>query len=218
MNATEQEKDFIADLNAGEDILGIYADWLKETDQWSQEGVYRKVLLYPEQDWARLLYAMWLDDEGDRDHADAILWHHRTTRYRELDKERGYLRPDVFNRVFSAPLGQINEWGMTAYVACWFIDEIRDATFDSWHAHGPAIVAQHPITFVRPNVPENFYINYRDTGWLENSPHPEWYVVHWNGMSKSKTPTPFRKTREEAVAWTSKVLLSWARKQAGLGL
>lgn len=214
MNATEQEKNFITDLNAGEDILGIYADWLKETDQWSREGVYRKVLLYPEQDWARLLYAMWLDDEGDRDHADAILWHHRTTRYRELDKERGCLRPDVFNRVFSAPLGQINEWGMTAYVACWFIDEIRDATFDSWHAHGPAIVAQHPITFVRLNVPEDYYRPLGDYGWLEYGiNHPVWYMDHW-GL----TLAPLRKTREEAVAWTSKVLLSWARKQAGLGL
>lgn len=183
MNATEQEKDFITDLNAGEDILGIYADWLKEMGQWWVLKVRRLMVTHPEQEWARQLHDQYLQECGLVELAAL----HAT----ELARQ-----------------------GFTAVICGNYISEIENATFDLWYAHGPAIVAQHPITFVRLNVPEDYYRPLGDYGWLEYGiNHPVWYMEHW-GL----TLAPVRKTREEAEAWTSKVLLSWARKQAGLGL
>lgn len=190
MNATEQEKGFIADLNAGEDILGIYADWLKETDQWWVLKVRRLMVTYPEQDWARQLH-------------DQLL------------------REGMLVELAALHATELARQGFAAVICGNYISEIENATFDLWYAHGPAIVAQHPITFVRLNESERSYIVDYMGAWHEDyrsTRREDWYWQHWDEITNNSDAIPLRKTREEAEAWTSKVLLSWARKQAGLGL
>jgi uncharacterized protein (TIGR02996 family) len=119
------------------------------------QGLLQAILVEPADDGLRLIYADWLEDEGQHARAEFIrcqveLQANRTPGHpmrpeasEENDRRQDWLASRVqdilkANGFFGMPPGSQAEWDRG------FVESIR-LPLDAWRQHGPALVRQHPI-------------------------------------------------------------------------
>jgi uncharacterized protein (TIGR02996 family) len=194
-------------------------------EQGTGEALLADIIAHPEDNGLRLIYADWLEDNGDVKEAERVRWFVANPKYRQAAAIQyaipGWPEEDRFR---GTPCCVINRG---------FVSEVR-LPLAAWRQHGPALVRQHPLTRVELSCR---VVNTAadQPGWLEaplscldgrgglrpgTAEHwlPGWLIPHeWEAKYRSRRSNQAYYafgTPQAAIDALSAACLIWARNHA----